>query len=143
MSKCSFNSQIFWRNVIMKYDFDREINRKDTQSAKWGVIQDPDNPSRWHATDDYFGKDRVCPCGWRTWIFRLPSRWWMPWSETGAARHITVIRFARQLRPGRGGLDATTPWLGDRTRLDRLHARGGAGGQFSRAHLHGDRVRRC
>ena len=45
----------------MKYDFDREINRKDTQSAKWGVIQDPDNPSRWHATDDYFGEDRVLP----------------------------------------------------------------------------------
>jgi bifunctional pyridoxal-dependent enzyme with beta-cystathionase and maltose regulon repressor activities len=28
----------------MKYDFDREINRKDTQSAKWGVIQDPRQP---------------------------------------------------------------------------------------------------
>jgi cystathionine beta-lyase len=45
----------------MKYDFDREINRKDTQSAKWGVIQDPDNPSRWHATDDYYGENRVLP----------------------------------------------------------------------------------
>jgi cystathionine beta-lyase len=45
----------------MKYDCDREINRKDTQSAKWGVIQDPDNPSRWHATDDYYGEDRVLP----------------------------------------------------------------------------------
>ena len=45
----------------MKYDFDREINRKDTQSAKWGVIQDPDNPSRWHATDDYYGEERVLP----------------------------------------------------------------------------------
>jgi len=45
----------------MKTDFDLEINRKDTQSAKWGVIQDRDNPSRWHATDDYFGKDRVLP----------------------------------------------------------------------------------
>ena len=45
----------------MKYDFDREIDRKDTQSAKWGVIQDPDNPSRWHATGDYFGEDRVLP----------------------------------------------------------------------------------
>ncbi|HSO20696.1 MAG TPA: aminotransferase, partial [Desulfosarcina sp.] len=45
----------------MKYDFDREINRKETQSAKWGVIQDPDNPSLWHATDDYFGDDRVLP----------------------------------------------------------------------------------
>jgi cystathionine beta-lyase len=45
----------------MKYDFDREINRKDTHSAKWGVIQDPDNPSRWHATDDYCGEDRVLP----------------------------------------------------------------------------------
>ena len=45
----------------MKYDFDLEINRKDTQSAKWGVIQDPDNPSRWHATDDYYGEERVLP----------------------------------------------------------------------------------
>jgi cysteine-S-conjugate beta-lyase len=45
----------------MKTDFDREINRKNTQSAKWGVIQDPDNPSIWHATDDYFGEDRIIP----------------------------------------------------------------------------------
>jgi cystathionine beta-lyase len=45
----------------MKTDFDLEINRKDTQSAKWGVIQDRDNPSRWHTTDEYFGEDRVLP----------------------------------------------------------------------------------
>lgn len=45
----------------MRYDFDREIDRKDTQSAKWGVIQDPDNPSRWLATEDYFGENRVLP----------------------------------------------------------------------------------
>jgi cysteine-S-conjugate beta-lyase len=45
----------------MKYDFDREINRKDTHSAKWGVIQDPCNPSHWHATDDYCGEDRILP----------------------------------------------------------------------------------
>jgi cysteine-S-conjugate beta-lyase len=45
----------------MKYDFDQEINRKDTQSAKWGVIQDPDNPSRWISTDDYFGDNRMLP----------------------------------------------------------------------------------
>lgn len=45
----------------MKTDFDREINRKNTQSAKWGVIQDPDNPSIWHATDDYFGENRILP----------------------------------------------------------------------------------
>jgi cystathionine beta-lyase len=45
----------------MKYDFDQEINRKETQSAKWGVIQDPDDPLRWHATDDYFGEDRILP----------------------------------------------------------------------------------
>ncbi|MBC2745064.1 MAG: pyridoxal phosphate-dependent aminotransferase [Desulfosarcina sp.] len=46
---------------MIKYNFDQEINRKGTQSAKWGVIQDPDNPSRWHATDDYFGENRVLP----------------------------------------------------------------------------------
>ena len=45
----------------MKYDFDQEINRKATHSAKWGVIQDPANPSRWIATDDYFGEDRMLP----------------------------------------------------------------------------------
>lgn len=45
----------------MKYDFDSEINRKNTQSAKWGVIQDPGNPSHWHATDAYFGADRLLP----------------------------------------------------------------------------------
>ena len=45
----------------MRYDFDREISRQETQSAKWGVIQDPHNPSRWHATDDYYGDNRVLP----------------------------------------------------------------------------------
>lgn len=45
----------------MKTNFDQEINRKATQSAKWGVIQDPDNPSRWIATDDYFGENRMLP----------------------------------------------------------------------------------
>ncbi|BBO78075.1 aminotransferase [Desulfosarcina widdelii] len=45
----------------MKTDFDREINRKNTQSAKWGVIQDPDDPSIWHTTDDYFGENRILP----------------------------------------------------------------------------------
>ncbi len=45
----------------MKTDFDHEINRKGTHSAKWGVIQDRDNPSRWHATDAYFGPDRILP----------------------------------------------------------------------------------
>ena len=45
----------------MKYDFDQEINRKDTQSVKWGVIQDPDNPSRWNNTDDYFGENPMLP----------------------------------------------------------------------------------
>jgi cystathionine beta-lyase len=45
----------------MQYDFDREISRKDTQSAKWGVIQDPDDPSRWLTTEAYFGEDRLLP----------------------------------------------------------------------------------
>ena len=45
----------------MKYDFDQEINRKDTQSAKWGVIQDAEDPSRWLATDEYFGDNRMLP----------------------------------------------------------------------------------
>ena len=47
--------------TIMKTNFDQEINRQGTQSAKWGVIQDPDNPSRWIATDAYFGENRMLP----------------------------------------------------------------------------------
>jgi len=45
----------------MKTNFDQEINRKGTHSAKWGVIQDPANPSRWIATEDYFGENRMLP----------------------------------------------------------------------------------
>ena len=45
----------------MKYDFDREINRKGTHAAKWNLIQDLDAPSRWHVTDAYFGENRVLP----------------------------------------------------------------------------------
>ncbi|BBO91051.1 MalY/PatB family protein [Desulfosarcina ovata] len=45
----------------MATDFDQEIDRQGTQSAKWGVIQDPDNPSRWIATDNYFGENRLLP----------------------------------------------------------------------------------
>jgi cystathionine beta-lyase len=46
---------------MIKYNFDQEINRKGTQSTKWGVIQDRDNPSHWHTTDDYHGENRVLP----------------------------------------------------------------------------------
>ena len=45
----------------MKYNFDLEIDRQGTQSAKWGVIQDPADHSRWQFTDAYFGDDRVLP----------------------------------------------------------------------------------
>ena len=45
MNKCFFTLSVKMRNIDMKYDFDREINRKNTQSAKWGVIQDPDDPA--------------------------------------------------------------------------------------------------
>ena len=45
----------------MKYDFDREISRKETQSVKWGMVQDPNNPSLRHAVDDYSGRDRILP----------------------------------------------------------------------------------
>jgi cystathionine beta-lyase len=48
-------------DLSMNYDFDQELDRKDTQSAKWGVIQDPKNPAKWLATNDYFGDDRILP----------------------------------------------------------------------------------
>ena len=49
------------KDIAMKTDFDREINRKNTHSAKWGVIQDRDDPAVWHTTDEYFGEDRILP----------------------------------------------------------------------------------
>ncbi len=57
----------------MKTDFDREINRKGTHSAKWGVIQDRDDPSRWHATEAYFGRDRILPMWVADMDFSAPA----------------------------------------------------------------------
>jgi bifunctional pyridoxal-dependent enzyme with beta-cystathionase and maltose regulon repressor activities len=122
------------RNITMKYDFDREINRKDTQSAKWGVIQDPDNPSRWHATDDYFGEDRVLPLWVADMDFPAPQ----PVVDALVRRAQHGI-YGYTIRTDSLYDRAVVDWMkrrhgwDDRTRLDRLHARGGAGGQFSRA----------
>ncbi len=45
----------------MKYDFDKEIDRDGTQSVKWSMVQDPDDPSQWRATTDCFGENRLLP----------------------------------------------------------------------------------
>jgi cystathionine beta-lyase len=94
----------------MKYDFDREINRKNTQSAKWGVIQDLDNPSRWHPTDDYFSDDRVLPL----WVADMDF----------AAPQPVVDALVRRARHGIYGYSIRTETY-DRAVVDWMHRRHG------------------
>ena len=120
----------------MKYDFDQEINRKDTQSAKWGVIQDPDNTSRWLATDDYLGQNRVLPL----WVADMDF----------PAPQPVVDALVRRAQHGIYGYTIRTD-SHDRAVVDWMNRRHGweiepgwimstpggrAGDQFSRAHLH-------
>jgi cysteine-S-conjugate beta-lyase len=48
-------------NGSMKYDFDTEINRAGTFSAKWEFIQEGEDPLGWQHTDRCFGEDRTLP----------------------------------------------------------------------------------
>jgi len=45
----------------MKYDFDREISRKGTNSVKWEFIQEEQDPLHWKHTDEFFGQNRILP----------------------------------------------------------------------------------
>ncbi len=45
----------------MKYDFDHEIDRLQSNSSKWSMIQDPDDPEKQIMTDIFSGQDRALP----------------------------------------------------------------------------------
>ena len=45
----------------MKYDFDREINRRGTNSLKWEFMQVGEDLMNWEPTDRFFGPDRTLP----------------------------------------------------------------------------------
>lgn len=45
----------------MKYDFDREIDRKGTQSVKWEFVPDEEKPLGILPTEQFFGEDRMLP----------------------------------------------------------------------------------
>jgi cystathionine beta-lyase len=45
----------------MKYDFDAEVDRRDSQSLKWEFIQSEEDPLKWDLTDGFFGDDRILP----------------------------------------------------------------------------------
>jgi len=45
----------------MTWNFDEEIDRKDTGSTKWSIIQDRHDPMKKIRTDAYFGKNRLLP----------------------------------------------------------------------------------
>jgi cystathionine beta-lyase len=45
----------------MKYDFDAEIDRRNTNSVKWEFTQEGQDPLRWERTGCCFGDDRTLP----------------------------------------------------------------------------------
>lgn len=45
----------------MKYNFDAEISRRDTNSVKWEFCWDGENLTQWEATDPSLGDERVLP----------------------------------------------------------------------------------
>jgi cystathionine beta-lyase len=57
----------------MQYDFDQEISRKGTNSAKWGMISSGEALSEWETTDAFFGEDRILPLWVADMDFRSPQ----------------------------------------------------------------------
>ena len=47
--------------VKMKYDFNQEINRKDTDCVKWEFYWNGEEPVAWDNTDNCFGENRILP----------------------------------------------------------------------------------
>ncbi len=45
----------------MKYDFNREISRKGTNSVKWKFIQKRQDLHHWDHTEKFFGENRILP----------------------------------------------------------------------------------
>ena len=45
----------------MKYDFDTQINRRNTASEKWEFVQYGENLDRTRPTEEFFGKDSILP----------------------------------------------------------------------------------
>lgn len=42
-------------------EFSKELDRSNTASVKWELIQEVDNPEKWLTTSCYFGEDRTLP----------------------------------------------------------------------------------
>lgn len=45
----------------MGIQFNKEIDRSNTNAIKWEIIQDSDDPEKWLKTDRFFGQNRVLP----------------------------------------------------------------------------------
>jgi len=57
----------------MRYDFDREINRRATNAVKWEFIQRGENLLAWEHTDECFGPNRILPMWVADMDFRSPE----------------------------------------------------------------------
>ncbi len=45
----------------MSIQFNKEIDRSNTNAIKWEIIQDSNNPEKWIKTDQFFGENRILP----------------------------------------------------------------------------------
>jgi cysteine-S-conjugate beta-lyase len=66
----------------MNYDFDTEIPRENTDSVKWGIMLDENDPVGFRATDRYFGENRVLPM----WVADMDFRCAQPIIDALTAR---------------------------------------------------------
>ena len=45
----------------MNYNFDAEVDRRNSASLKWEFIQSSEDPLKWEHTDRFFGENRILP----------------------------------------------------------------------------------
>jgi cystathionine beta-lyase len=57
----------------MKYDFDREIDRRGTSAVKWEFIQAGEDLVQWERTDRFYGEGRTLPLWVADMDFRCPE----------------------------------------------------------------------
>lgn len=89
----------------MKYDFDHEISRRNTQSAKWTLMQDENNPMKFNSTEAFFGENRILPM----WVADMDFRCAQPIIDALVARaQHGIFGYAF---PGRSYLEAVVSWL--------------------------------
>ncbi len=86
-------------------EFSKEIDRSNTASVKWDLIQEVDNPEKWLTTSSYFGEDRTLPM----WVAD------MDFASPEVVREALITRAEHGLygytRTDDNYLNAVTDWM--------------------------------